>query len=93
VSANRILVLIILFIQNARASVRLEGPGGRGMITGLFPRRSIAARSPSWPPGDDRDSGAVLNLLVPATSPFHCLDFVALFGKYLCYAAGAGDRP
>ena len=29
----------------------------------------------------------VLNLLVPATSPFHLSSyFVALFGKYLCYA-------
>ena len=29
----------------------------------------------------------VLNLLVPATSPFHLSSyFVALFGKYLCFA-------
>src|SRR5262249_9410752 len=68
--------------------VRLEGPGGGGMIAGHVSRAldvvtltflaTLAAIGLLVP---------VLNLLVPATSPFYLSSyFVALFGKYLCFA-------
>src|SRR5262249_56172155 len=67
---------------------RLEGRGGGGMVGGVvwgaLGRGALgflavlAAIGVLVP---------VLNLLVPATSPFYLSSyFVALFGKYLCFA-------
>src|SRR6266404_8733099 len=68
--------------------VRLEGPGGGGMIAGLvsgaLDRGALAFLATLAAIGI---LVPVLNLLVPATSPFYLSSyFVALFGKYLCFA-------
>src|SRR5262249_33812149 len=68
--------------------VRPEGQGGGGMIAGLvlpsLDRGAIAFLATIAAIGI---LVPVLNLFVPATSPFHLSSyFVALFAKYLCFA-------
>src|SRR5262249_25021399 len=67
--------------------VRIEGPGGGGMIAGLVSRALdrgalafLVTLAAIWV------LGPVPNVLVPAASQFHLSSYcVALFGKSLCF--------